>query len=228
MDPAASVTSPGTLNTSGYYENALTPDALMVYLSTRLGGLDEQIQQIFAEQQNSDKIRSAINKIQTLVSSLSTHTDKDKTLEGPIDTFANIQAVIETEIAPLNPNLAASMLEKFQSEGYILTGEDNNALSLEMSNGFFTQDARPGGVATSVLYQDNEDLQDGKLDYKTSEVDKTTDYLKGVTRDLESTSQMNMILLQSLMSNRQTAVSLSTNLIAKLNDSTQKVVENIR
>jgi hypothetical protein len=39
---------------------------------------------------------------------------------------------------------------------------------------------------------------------------------------------MDMIRLQSHMSARQTAIQLSTNLLASMNDSTKAVVSNIR
>jgi hypothetical protein len=56
---------------------------------------------------------------------------------------------------------------------------------------------------------------------------QTMQYLDGVGKDIDSSAQMDMIRLQSIMSARQTAIQLSTNLIASLSESTKSIVSNI-
>lgn len=51
--------------------------------------------------------------------------------------------------------------------------------------------------------------------------------LDALVKDIGSGAQMDMINLQSLMSNRQTAVQLSTNLIQALSDSADAIAHNI-
>jgi hypothetical protein len=58
-------------------------------------------------------------------------------------------------------------------------------------------------------------------------MEATMKYLEGVTKDIESSAQLDMIRLQSIMSARQTAIQLSTNLVAALGESTKAIVSNI-
>ena len=51
--------------------------------------------------------------------------------------------------------------------------------------------------------------------------------LDALVSDINSSAQMDMINLQSLMSQRQTAVQLSTNIIKSLSDSADAIVHNI-
>jgi hypothetical protein len=175
------------------YQNALTPDALMIYLSTRLGGVDDQIQAIFKEQQEADKVRQLVNELKRSLNELNVDTNEDKVIPAAAGTMQNLQTTLD-ELAKIAPTLARDMEAKLKQTGHILYEDANN----------------------------------GTFEHTTREVKNTQEYLDNVTSDLESASQMNMIHLQSLMSGRQTAISLSTNLISKLHDSTQKVVDNIR
>lgn len=248
------------------YANALTPDALMTYLSTRLGSLDTQIQEIFGNQQNADKIRAAINEVRRLLNSLDEDSNQAKKLEASAATFNTIVAVIDEQIGPLDPNLAYKMKQDLAADGFVLhsdavaPGKTLEELQASHATGrvpyylTLNQDpagsvpnytgqnngSRPSGDSVAPVAYDSDAVVNesypgeplgGELDpvsYTTAQVERTREYLENTSKELESASQMNMIYLQSLMSARQTAVSLSTNLIAKLTDSTQKIVENIR
>jgi cell division protein FtsB len=52
--------------------------------------------------------------------------------------------------------------------------------------------------------------------------------LDAIVKDLNGSAQMDMINLQSRMSNRQTAVQLSTNLIKALGDAQREIIQNIK
>ena len=187
----ASVQIPGATFTSPYYyESALTPESMMVYLTTRLGSVDTQIQAIFASQQQSEKVRAALLKIKELLNGLSKDTNKNTLLRGSEKVLNEVASIVDDQIADLDPDLAKRMKSELDAEGYILAG--------------------------------------GNSGYRTTELESTLEYLDNHLSELESTAEMNMIQLQSLMSARQTAISLATNLIAKLDESTKKVVDNIR
>jgi hypothetical protein len=70
-------------------------------------------------------------------------------------------------------------------------------------------------------------LNAGDLDYKKSQFKKTQAFLDNHMSTLEANAQLNMIKLQSLMSNRQTAIQLSTNLISSLGESQKAIASNI-
>ena len=77
------------------------------------------------------------------------------------------------------------------------------------------------------LHKEGQVLHDGQP-CTTAHVDSTKEYLDATCKDIESSAQMDMINLQSLMGARQTAIQLSTNLVAALAESMKAVVTNIR
>lgn len=193
------VASSGLLGGANFDPNALTPDSLMFYLSTRMGGLDGQIESIFEKQQHSEKVRSALNELQRLVNMLDEHTEGANfpaAEPGELDFAARLAQQLDL-ITELDPDLGTKVRADLLSDGQIL------------------------GVAG-----DKNDV--GDAHYKGSEVASTTEYLKNVGSDLDNTAQMNMIHLQSLMSSRQTAVQLCTNLIASCADTQKAIVANYR
>jgi hypothetical protein len=206
-----SVVPTSTLTAPNDFTANLSPDSLMVYLSTRLNGLDDQIDAIFNHEQKQQKVQESLRKIQTALSTLDERKDHagdvvdlpdrdasapahqevigpDGKVVGASPAERNIDEALD-EIEKLDPNLAADMRAKLSSEGFILF------------------------------------VQDGK--YKGAEVTATKQYIEGIAKDIESDSQMNMIQLQSLMSARQTAIQLSTNMIAALGESSKAIATNI-
>ena len=63
--------------------------------------------------------------------------------------------------------------------------------------------------------------------YTTSEVENTTNYLNSLNKELEASAQLDMIQLQSLMSARQTAIQLATNMVSAFNESTKAIAGNV-
>lgn len=190
----AVLNQPIIVNSPYYYDNALTAESMMVYLTTRLSGIDSQIQGFFQSQQKSEEIRAALNEIKRLLNSLPENTNKGENIKGHEDTLAAIDASIDA-IAVVDPQLADRIRSDLKAEHHIL------------------RVAQP---------------TDTNKVYTTLEVENTRTYLDNLAGQLESTAQMNMIQLQSLMSARQTAISLATNLLAKHDESLKKVIENIR
>jgi len=229
------------VNSAYYYDNALTPESMMVYLTTRLGSVDEQIQEIFGSQQNSEKLRSAINEIRKLLNQLPTDTKEDKELEGRAEVLNEISSIIDTQIAPIDPKAAEAIRADLSASGNILHEEE---VPRENPEQVYVVPVSPFGADSRSAYEianaylQNQNQPVSHLDtsgptfenrvYTTQEVKAALDYLDNKAGELESTAQMNMIHLQSLMSARQTAISLATNLIAKLDESAAKVVDNIR
>lgn len=70
-------------------------------------------------------------------------------------------------------------------------------------------------------------LYGGDDSYNGQEVTASQTYIDNLVKDIDSGSQMDMIHLQSLMSSRQTAVQLSTNLVSALGQSTRSIAANV-
>jgi hypothetical protein len=65
------------------------------------------------------------------------------------------------------------------------------------------------------------------IPFSSTQVQGWTDTLKNVDSDLSSGAELNMIQLQSLMSERQVATQLTTNLVQSLGDQMNKIADNI-
>ncbi len=184
-------------------EVPLSPDSLMIYLQTRLGDLDAQIETLMGKQTKAIKVREKLDKIQAALARLKQDPDKpasardDKVVDGTDNAKHQVQInKALDELAQLEPDLAESMRAKFKEDGFILDG------------------------ATAANPY-------GDVRYTSQEVIATQEYLDSVSRQLESGASLDMIRLQSLMSSRQTAVQLSTNVVSALNESTRSIANNV-
>jgi hypothetical protein len=202
------------------FESSLTPDALMVYLSTRLTGLDDQINAIFNTQQAQEKVQSALRKMQAAIANLDDHSDPNTLLTMPdLQDNGTGAATTTTAGTPPDPNAPNTPAVAGTSQNE----KDVNSAIAEL------RQVDPA-LADTINNKLNEKgfvmwVQDGK--YFSNEVTATNEYLKGLSKDVEADSQMNMIRLQSLMSSRQTAIQLATNLISALGESSKAIASNI-
>ncbi len=205
-----SVLPTSTLMAPTQFEANLSPDGLMIYLSTRLNGLDDQINSFFNTEQRQADVQKALRDIQTELAKLDEHTsapndvldlpDRDPNAPAHQDVV-NADGTVGASPAERNINAAIDEIRKVDP---LLADDINKKLN---EHGF-------------ILW-----VQDGK--FTGAEVTATKEYITGLQKDIESSAQMNMIRLQSLMSSRQTAIQLSTNLIASLGDSTKAIVTNV-
>jgi hypothetical protein len=194
-DSLDAVATSAVFGSANFNASALTPESLLVYLNTRMGSLDSQMNDIFERQQKAEKVREEVRALQEQLTTLRESADKSQGLdmtdpEGFYEAADKHIAIIQG----LDATLADDIKAKYYSSGQI--------------------GAHPG------------DVPDAR--YDTSEIEATKEYLDSVTKGLESSSQMDMINLQSLMGTRQTAVQLATNLISALNETSKSVVSNIR
>ena len=163
------------------FHEHLTPDALMTYLSTRLDGLDTQVNTIFNRQQHSQAIQKAITNLRAALGQMNT-----KQAPNDPNTLAAVHAALR-ELTDLDPNLGHAVRNQLNQTGYAFADDTCNE----------------------------------------AEMKATMQYLDGVGKDIDSSAQLDMIRLQSIMSARQTAIQLSTNLVSALGESTKAIVSNI-
>lgn len=196
----------GTSGTSGSGEAtpvstppsmSISPDALMAYCESRLNSLDTQMTQIFDQQQTN------------------------ASLTQDIDAIAS--ALNESSAAPgsssSNPNPDMTL----------------NPITVEMAYNTAIHDAKSAGNTTLA----NELTQDLSMFTGTSSINNNPptissntlsglqQSLKNYGNELNSNSEMSMITLQSLMSQRQTAIQLTTNLVQSLGDQASSIAKNI-
>ena len=73
----------------------------------------------------------------------------------------------------------------------------------------------------------NQDSPQGDGVYGADEAQEYITTVQGVQSNMSSDSELSMISLQSLMSQRQTAVQLTTNLMQSLDDQAKDIAQNI-
>jgi hypothetical protein len=178
--------------------NALTAEGLMLYLQTRLNGLDDQINGTFQKQKNMEAIRKALMKIQNALAGLDNDKAK-KGLTGDGKFEAEIEAAIK-EISAYDQKLGTQIHKDLMGQGQILSSP--------------TYSANAG-----------KNLFDNK--YDGNEVVASKEYVDNLMKQLESSAQLEMIGLQSTMSARQTAIQLATNLVSALNKGTEQIAANV-
>ena len=115
----------------------LGPDALMMYLETRLNSLDSQIDGIFKKQKNIESIRKALSQITNALAKLDDDTStKDlKKSEKDVEVCSGVEKEIENainQIADIDPALAQKMRTDLRAEGQILYVKDGKYYTREV------------------------------------------------------------------------------------------------
>lgn len=186
----------GTRLTAGEFEvggitpDGLSPEGLMIYLQTRLTGLDDQINRIFEKQKKIEAVRKELIAMQSELDRLKSEPNNPTAAHNDPNFEQNIKDHIAA-IRELDPDLANAIETDLKKQG--------NALYRVTTDG----------------------------EYTTAEIDAGKTTIDGFMKQLEASAQLEMISLQSLMSARQTAVQLSTNLISALGETTRSIAANI-
>jgi hypothetical protein len=176
---------------------SLSPDALMSYCEARLNSLDTQMSNIFTSQQKNATSTQDLNNI--------------------ADSLSNLQAVTPAT----NPATATVSKADFEAivnhyETAIDDAGKGSALGVQLQGDLVTFQ----NAASSAL-------KSGGGTMSADSVGQLSGNLKNDTANLNSDSEMTMINLQSLMSQRQTAVQLTTNLVQSLGDQSSDIAKNV-
>ncbi|MCA9600035.1 MAG: hypothetical protein KC776_42320 [Myxococcales bacterium] len=208
ISPIMNTNSPSVLE--GSNPNALTAEGLMLYLETRMNGLDEQINAAFDKQKKIEGIRKELMKIQNALGGLSeekglhgTHNDHGGWM-GWKDGGASAASTKKDGMAGYEKEITDALAEIDQ-----IDPELGKAVRKSMST----------DGAGSLYYLNGQ--------YKGEEVKAAKECVNNFMKQLESSAQLEMIGLQSKMSARQTAIQLATNLISALNKGTDAIAANV-
>lgn len=194
----------------------LTPDALMSYCASRLRGIDDQIHSSMTRQQNANADSST----------LSTLAEKLRPPGGNVevgknnDVFNNYgQALIDAANSASDPSLKAKLLG--QAKKFVDCHEE----APQGSGKYVSDGVKVDGNGTVTIdgtaHKTGDTLNPEQLKTMTSE------FVSNVQKDLNSDTELSMINLQSLMSQRQSSVQLITNMVQSLGDQLNKIASNI-
>jgi hypothetical protein len=200
------------------FTNNLSPDAMMIYLQTRLDGIDSQVNSVFNDQKRQEKAQSILRDLNTHLTGLDDKTAESKPFPGaappaPPAPDANANDG-QPAVATAPP--AKSQVQKDVEMDLAALDKIDPALADRIRKNVFGPD-RLFSAASAPL----------KIGYTGAEAAQAKTAIEAVGKDLESSAQMNMIHLQSLISSRQTAVQLATNMVSSLGESTKSIVANL-
>jgi hypothetical protein len=190
-----------------------TMDALLSYCQSRMRSLDDQIKRVFEDQSTRSAVASGIQNVLDQVTWATHGGDLKVTSDGAhkiirayLDAIDAAGGADSTEGAKLQQALDA----------FVAKVGKNGDLRNEMAQPDFR---------TKTLTN----ASDGATckDVSAADMKAMTDTLKDMRSDLNNGSELQMVTLQSLMSQRQMAIQLTTNLVQSLGDMTNKVVANI-
>jgi hypothetical protein len=191
----------------------LTPDALMAYCESRLRSIDGQIQRGMDKQNKNNAEQQLIGELNTTLQGYAANgtTQSGSTANAKNDgqciqieqTFDDVIAKIKI-IDPTSPLIP--QLEKIH---------DNIMATGTQAPGLHTFYGTPDGSINS----------DGQID--AQEIGTFINDLQSANSSVNSSSELGMIQLQSFMSQRQTAIQLTTNLVQSLGDQLNKIADNI-
>lgn len=176
----------------------ISPDALMSYCQTRLRGIDDQVQSAFAKQQKDNADSSVLSDLASKFKTPPKDLDMTSTsADSDLDGMTPTQYV---ERAVEDLKNAASQINDPTAKQALL--EQAGKLQAEIGSG---------------------DKSFKPEDFKAM----TSDAVGKIQQDLNSGAELSMINLQSLMSQRQQAIQICTNLVQSLGDQCNKIAENV-
>jgi hypothetical protein len=176
----------------------LSPDSLMFYCESRLRGIGEQISRTVVHQQKSNADISALNGL---------HETLNKYQNG-VNAGEGTRQDKDGEIA-FNEMSAA------YDDAIRKVGPDT-----ELGKKLI-------GDKQKMLCSDGSGVGPGDTKILDYEMKGMITNLETMVKDVNGNAELEMINLQSLMSQRQSAVQLTTNLVQSLGDQMNKITANI-
>jgi hypothetical protein len=210
---AAIATSDAALFSGANAVTYLTPEGLMAYCQSRLDSINGQAQGIFSQQQLRNGEISAINNVAQEFQRFTAGVDHDQKSCALLESSLHDLIGQLSHADPGCPEIP-KLKQLYNDLVYSGTGPAKDP----------TQQPQYFDVSTFPPVHTGPQ-GDNTLD--NTEMQTFITKLQGCASDLNSSSELQMIQLQSLMSERQTAIQLTTNLVQSLGDQYKKIVENV-
>ena len=172
----------------------LSDEALLAYCQSRIGGIDQQIDTQFSQQQAIQNATSAINDSASLFTQAA--APKPGMTLGQLDPCVD---ELKATYSQLDPN--SQQAQEIQAQLTQLT-----ALQAKFPTRT-TKKTRPRSRSTPARARPSS--------------------LQSISKDLGSEAEMQMMTLQSLVSQRQTAVQMCTNMLSSLGDTQKSIAEKV-
>jgi len=195
---------------------AFTPETLLFYCSSRLESIDTQIDKYFKDQQALNKATKEFGDLESIMSRDPDQWNKDD--QRYIDHKDGIDAYQAGECNEIltiyrktdNPDVKKACEDAFR----VRSGHD---ISEYGKDGVVTADDIAKGYESKAIDTQTKEQWAARIDS-----------MKTTAGGLSKNAELNMIQLQSLVSQRQLAIQLTTQLMQTAHESSKQVVGNIR
>lgn len=185
----------------------LSPDALMAYCQSRLSAIDGQIGSVMASQQSTI---ADVNDINSALATLQKYSSGTTDGAACQEMATALHTAIEN-IDGRDPNCSVLPRLKQAYNDLVWTGAG------PAGSGYYPgYDPHPSPGGT-----------EGDHDISAPEMSAFVGTLNGASADLNSGAELQLVNIQSLMSQRDTTVQLTTNLVQSLGDEQNKIANNV-
>jgi hypothetical protein len=192
----------------------LSPEALLLYCQSRLQSIDSQIDTGLASQEKNNSELEQIGEVLADMKAFGSGTTDPAVILKAENGLHDYIMDLKTN-DPNNPNLS-KLIDTYNQ--MVWSGSGGTA------NGF------NGGDPDFIDLQQhppNESTTQGDNDYSADEAQGYIATVQSIHDNMNTDSELTMINIQSLMSQRQTAVQLTTNLMQSLDDQAKQIAQNI-
>jgi hypothetical protein len=195
----------------------LSPDSLMAYCQSRLDSVDGQVNTLFNEQQQNASVAEQIDGVISELKNYDASDVKDAATCKKLESKFQSLIVSLKNSDPSCPELP-TLTKTYNDMVWSGDGGAKYAHSSDPTDPDFIDDGphppdKLGPQGDGILL--------------SSELQGYAQTLSDAAGNLNSDSELGMVHIESLMSQRQTAVTLTTNLVQSLGDQTNKIADNI-
>jgi hypothetical protein len=191
----------------------LSPEGLLAYCSARLTSIDTTIKQYFAEQQARNKSMMDASKLLSILNKYS--------------------GIGKGDVIAAEENFRKGHVHDANALAKLYRETDDPQLKAQIADAFKAISGREIGAYLDKPYTEGDlhaVIGEGKhfKEEVTSEAwSKRAENVKEVQSGLSKAAEMNMIQLQALVSQRQLAVQLTTQLMQNYNDGLKQIAGNV-
>jgi hypothetical protein len=225
---SADLQATGAMGPTGDPTVGLSPDALLAYIAAKLSDSDSEIKTMLNHQKLVENEQGMVQKLMNEVSSLESQINKDSNGNGTLSSkpaCKQLEQDIEdtvNQIQAMDPGCAALGDLRALHDRVMATGTGPYD-----GHGYYNGSMAGPGDPPNGPSAPSGDRPDTDSTFGADELKDFSDTLQGINSDLSSGAQIEMIQLQSKVSDRSTAIQLATNIMQSVYDSEQKTVGNI-
>ncbi len=194
----------------------LTPEAMMMYCASQMRFLDEGIAQQMAKQQTAHNIANLLNDVKTALGKTSMGADSTNEKGRVVDAFERAFEALPPGDTEMRDKLNDAFHD-FVTDAY---GSDIPGTGNQFNLGYIGKNERKQLDDLAGAGNDKNAVSGDNLKLYSTAVD-------AISTDLGKGAELDMINLQSLVSQRQMAVQLTTQIISKIDETKLSVVAQI-